>query len=200
MRERPWVFVDVDTQRDFLEPNGALYVTNSAQIVPNLGRLTRLARAGSIPVLATACAHTPSDPELTRFPPHCLIGSPGARRVPATEWPESVVLGPTDRLPPDAPIPPHVTLLKRELDLLSHPEADRLIRAYGKSDPLFVVYGVATDYCIACTVVALLDRGQRVAIVADAIRAIDPTAEPAILAQFLARGASLVATDVICGD
>ena len=36
MLEGPLVFVDIDTQRDFLEPTGALYVAGSTEILPNL--------------------------------------------------------------------------------------------------------------------------------------------------------------------
>jgi nicotinamidase-related amidase len=64
----PQVFVDVDTQVDFLDPAGALFVPGSTEIVPNLARLTRFAREHGIPILASADAHTPDDPELTSFP------------------------------------------------------------------------------------------------------------------------------------
>src|SRR5690606_24687307 len=50
----PLVFVDIDTQRDFLEPNGALAIDGAAAIVPNLARLTQFARERGILVLATA--------------------------------------------------------------------------------------------------------------------------------------------------
>ena len=36
MLEDPLVFVDVDTQRDFMEPSGALYVARATEIVPTL--------------------------------------------------------------------------------------------------------------------------------------------------------------------
>src|SRR5262249_23111851 len=41
MLERPLVFLDIDTQRDFLEPSGALYVAGSRAILVNLEQLTR---------------------------------------------------------------------------------------------------------------------------------------------------------------
>ena len=53
----PLVFVDVDTQRDFLEPTGALYVAGGDEIIPNLARLSEFARRHRVPVLATACSH-----------------------------------------------------------------------------------------------------------------------------------------------
>ncbi len=45
MIEGPLVFVDIDTQRDFLDPAGVLFIPGSEAIVPNLARLT--ARRGS---------------------------------------------------------------------------------------------------------------------------------------------------------
>ncbi|MBX6316059.1 MAG: isochorismatase family protein, partial [Isosphaeraceae bacterium] len=81
MLDGPFVFVDIDTQRDFLEPTGALYVPGSSAILPQLARLTACARDRLIPVLATACAHRLDDPDPEPFPPHCLVGTPGQGRV-----------------------------------------------------------------------------------------------------------------------
>src|SRR5690242_14266786 len=67
MLDGPLVFVDIDTQRDFLEPAGALFVPGSTEILANLARLTRFAQEHAIPILATACAHLPDDPELKTF-------------------------------------------------------------------------------------------------------------------------------------
>ena len=65
-----------------------------------------------------------------------------------------------------ATVPPHLTLLKHRYDLFSHPRADELIALYAASRPLFVVYGVATDYCVSAAVEGFLrqpgrDRGRR---------------------------------------
>jgi nicotinamidase/pyrazinamidase len=196
MLDGPLVFVDVDTQRDFLEPDGALFIAGSAAIRPNLARLTRFARERSIPILATACAHAEGDPEFADFPPHCLIGSTGQGRVEETAWPDGPVFeagGPS----PD-PIPPHLTIHKRQYDVFSNPDADRVFEAYAQGDPTFVVYGVASDYCVKCAVEGLLDRRRKVALVSDAIRAVDPSVEADLLTRFARRGALLTVTDVVC--
>src|SRR5437868_3438543 len=106
MLEGPLVFVDIDTQRDFLEPSGALYVHGSEPILPQLDRLTRFAQTRRIPIVATACNHTPDDPELAQFPPHCMAGTEGQQRVSATAVPDSVVLEPDQRL--EGELPPHL--------------------------------------------------------------------------------------------
>jgi nicotinamidase/pyrazinamidase len=192
------VFVDIDTQRDFLEPTGALFVAGSDEILPNLARLTAFARVHDIPILATACSHHPDDPELNVFPPHCMAGTAGHERVAATACSDSVVLDVDERLSGEIPL--HLTLLKRELDVFSRPDADGLVIRYATGTPTFVVYGVATDYCVRAAVDGLLQRHCQVAIVADAVRAIDASAESAILTDFARRGALLIVTEVVCGD
>jgi nicotinamidase/pyrazinamidase len=196
MLDSPLVFVDVDTQRDFLEPGGRLSIPGVEAIVPNLARLTAFARAHGIPVLATACAHTLDEEDPEPFPPHCLVGTRGQERIEATAWPGGHVLGPEEPLQGDDP-PRHLTLEKRRYDLFTHPDADRVIALHARRSPTFVVYGVATDYCVRAAVLGLLDRGARVAVVTDAIRPVDPSAEPAILAEFTRRGALLTVTDAV---
>lgn len=198
MIDGPLIFVDVDTQRDFLEPDGALAIAGAEAILPNLARLTAFARARGIPILATACAHTLDEEDPEPFPPHCLVGTRGQERVEATACPEGQVLRPDDRLEGDA-LPAHLTLQKRRYDVFTHPQADRVIGLYARGNPTFVVYGVATDYCVRAAVLGLLERGCKVAVVVDAIRPVDPEAEPEILNEFARRGAVLTLTDAVVG-
>jgi nicotinamidase/pyrazinamidase len=196
MLKGPLVFVDVDTQRDFLDPAGALYLAASVEILPNLRRLTDFAAKQNIPVLATACAHRLDDPELKVFPPHCIAHTPGQERVPATACPSSIVLDVDERL--DGELPAHLTILKREVDVFSRSDAVELVTRYNRNFPTWVVYGVATDHCVRAAVDGLMQSCCKVAIVVDAIRAIDVSAEPALLSQLARAGALLTLTEVVC--
>jgi nicotinamidase/pyrazinamidase len=202
----PLVFVDVDTQRDFLEPAGALFVPGSEGILENLARLTDFARRYAIPVLATACAHTADDvEEIAQFGPHCMAGTPGQTRTAATAWPGGLVLGPAGRWEVGVAtgantLPAHLTLEKRAYDVFSHPEADRVVARYNHDRPTFVVYGVATDCCVKVAALGLLRRGCKVAVVVDAVRAIDTDHEAEVLAELTAAGALLTLTDVVCDE
>ena len=195
-----YIFVDVDTQRDFLDPDGALYVPDSSAIRPNLAYLTQYAAARSIPVLATACAHVPDDPELEKFPPHCMIGTRGQTRIAETARLDSQILGPDDVF--DAqPMPPHLTIEKRAYDVFTHPSMNSIVESASRdSAPTFVVYGVATDYCVQCAASGLLARGCRVLLVVDALRAIDSDKEGGVLTDLVARGATLALTAAVCDD
>jgi nicotinamidase/pyrazinamidase len=192
------VFLDIDTQRDFLDPGGALYVPGSVEILPNLRRLTDFAIDHKIPILATACSHHPDDPELTVFPAHCIAHAPGQARVPATARPFSVILDVEERL--SGELPPHLTLHKRELNVFSRADTEELVARYNRDSPTWVVYGVATDYCVREAVDELMQRHFKVAIVVDAIHAIDASAEASLLSKFARGGALMTLTEVVCGN
>jgi nicotinamidase/pyrazinamidase len=200
MLDAPLLFIDIDTQRDFLEPDGSLYVPGSLAIHPNLARLTHHARTSRVPVIASACAHSLDEVDPEPFPPHCLIGSPGQERIDATRWEGSRVLHLGETLPDDEPTPAHLTLWKTRYDLFSRPDAARLFERYASAHatkPTFVVYGVATDYCVRCAVEGLRERGHNVAVVVDAIRPIDPDAEADLLTAWAKSGVLLITTDTV---
>jgi len=81
-------FLNIDTQKDFMEPNGRLYVTNAEKIRRNLGKLTKLARKKGIKIINTADMHASEDAEISEnpdyihtFPAHCIQGTEGAEFI-----------------------------------------------------------------------------------------------------------------------
>ena len=56
MLDGPLVFVDIDTQRDFLEPSGGLFIPGSEPILAQLGRLTDFAPAWRLDPGLGVCA------------------------------------------------------------------------------------------------------------------------------------------------
>jgi nicotinamidase/pyrazinamidase len=195
--DRPLVFVDIDTQRDFLEPGRPLFIAGSETILPNLARLTSFARERQIPVIATACAHTPESPELAVFPPHCLVGTVGQERVEATAWPGGRTLRLGETLESSEDLPAHLTLEKDAYDVFSRPDAIRIFDHYAKGRPTFVVYGVASDFCVRCAVEGLVARGYPTVLVVDAIRPVVPEDEPELLTRFAQAGVELMLTEAV---
>ena len=86
------VLWDVDTQVDFVLPDGKLAVPGAAAAVPAMARLVGWARDNGVVHVASADDHELTDPEISAapdfgntYPPHCLRGTRGAQSVPATE-------------------------------------------------------------------------------------------------------------------
>jgi len=189
------VFFDIDTQIDFLFPAGALYVPGAECLLPTLAKLNRYAAEHSIPVVSTMDAHTEDDPEFKDWPPHCIAGEQGQRK-PAELLLERRVVVPAD--PADVRIDgaQQIIVEKRKLDLFSNPNLPRLLEELGADS--YVVYGVVTEYCVACALMGLQATGKPVTLVTDAIRSINEEAAARVLAEFTSAGGRLLtAAEVI---
>ena len=85
MVSRDYILWEVDTQMDFMMPGGHLYVPGAEKLLPNIRRLTDLARENRVFLVSHGCFHVPNDPEFKIFPPHCVKGTSGAEFVPEAQ-------------------------------------------------------------------------------------------------------------------
>jgi len=191
------VFLDVDTQVDFMLPNGKLYVPRAEEIIPNLAELMSWARARGIPVISSADAHAPDDPEFSLWPPHCVVGTPGQRRIPETLCPDAMVV---ENRPGAFRSPREwvgqIIVEKSRYDLTTNVNFDAILAFLGR--PCFVAFGVATEYCVLSAVLALRKRNLLVALVLDAIKPISEGGEKKAIEEMVAAGARLVTTEEVC--
>jgi len=200
------LFWDVDTQHDFMDEDGRLSVPGAQAIVPNLAALTQFAARNGIPIVASADAHAPDDPEFEEFGPHCLVGTPGQRKIEATVLPGAEVAAP-ERLAEQcvrlaAGILPQLVVEKQALDVFTVPAAEQLLDAL---QPRKVyAYGVTTEYCVLQAVLGLIIRGCEVVVIADAVKAIEEAAGRDALDQMGRAGAEMTETGALlaelCGD
>ncbi len=119
------------------------------------------------------------------------MGSWGEERIEETRPKATLVVAADVSFVKPKVRPAHITLQKRQYDLFSHPAAEAVIAYLGAQSRTFVVYGVATDYCVRAAVLGLRSRNVTVKVVVDAIRAVNHEAEPGQIADFLRAGATL---------
>lgn len=202
------VFWDVDTQVDFMLPDGKLYVTGAETIAENLRRLTDFAHASGIRIVASSDNHDPDDAELSdtpdfkdTFPPHCLRGTPGQARIPQTALGNPLLIEPEEKASalPDL-LQNHagdILFHKHWFDVFTNPHVSPVVEALSITD--VVLYGVALDVCVACAVEGLLQRhpGLALTIVEDAVRGIDEDGRDALLGGWQARGVTITNTESV---
>ena len=201
------LFWDVDTQVDFILPDGKLYVTGAKQIRANLALLTTHARqAGRI--VASVDYHAETDPEISdnpdfidTFPPHCLIDTPGQLKIEETTPADPLWID-TDLIPVETlreRLSEHrgeIIIRKKRFDVFSNPNVDAVLSELNPSE--IVLYGVALDVCNRFAVEGLLERNVApISLVLDATRAIDPNRGEALVETWRDRGVRVVSTSDI---
>jgi len=187
------VFVDVDTQLDFLYPTGAFYVRGAERIVDNLARLNQYAGAQGIPLISTTDAHRENDEEFHKYPPHCILGCLGQHKPASTLLSEQSVI-PYDERPAVLPIAKQIVVQKRVLDVFRNPNLPKLLEQLGAER--YVVYGVVTEICVQFAVDGLLKMGAKVAIVQDAVKELGANS---VFADAQAKGATLTSVAEVLG-
>ena len=189
------VFVDVDTQIDFIFPAGALYVPGAETALPNIATLNRFAGSHGIPLISDTDAHTENDPEFRNWPPHCVVGTVGQLKPQSTLLENRAVL--PNRRVSEIPSAPQIVLEKDSLDMFTNPNIDTLLASLGAER--FVVYGVVTEICVKCAAFGLLKRGGglRIELVTDAVRGLKQQDSDEMLREFQSLGGVLTTTSAV---
>lgn len=175
------IFWNVDTQFDFMDPTGKLYVPQAENIKPLLASITKFAQNHSIKVINTADHHHPNSGELsnkpdfiTTFPPHCMANSKGAEYIMETMppkprgevlWDTLYTLEQLEEIAQNS----NIIIRKDAFDVfLGNPNTDPLLQILKPRK--IVVYGVTTNVCVHHAVMGLAQRGIQVLVIEDAIK------------------------------
>lgn len=164
------VFVDVDTQLDFVSPAGALYVPGAEKRIPTIRALNLHAPQ----LISTVDAHPEDDIEFRSWPPHCVKGTLGQRK------PDALMRGDANQ----------TVFEKTTTDAFLHPRFPELLKELGADR--YVVYGVVTEICVRFAAMGLLATGKQVDVVADAIECLNPAGAESFFRELRNAGGRLV--------
>jgi nicotinamidase/pyrazinamidase len=164
-------FFDIDTQNDFVLPDGALYGAGAERVIPKVAALNRYAGEHGIALISTMCAHHKDSKEFQVWRPHCIVGTAGQQKPVAT------LLADREK---------QIIIEKDDLDMFSNPTVLPLLDKLGIDDCF--VYGVFTEYCVKCAVMGLLKTGRKVSLVTEATAHLSQAEGDKVLSDFLAAG------------
>ena len=198
---KPYVFVDIDTQIDFIHDLGNLAVPGADDLRDNLKALTDFALVNKIKIIASMDAHPPDDSEFEIFPPHCVVGTEGQQKIEETTVENnSVITNEAEAVDlVDSVLDfDQILLEKQAFDVFTNRHAEAVIDSLQAEE--YVVYGVATDYCVRAAVLGLLERGCRVTVVEDAIAPVEKQTGEESLKLMRGEGAVFKSTVDIIGS
>jgi len=192
---------DVDTQVDFMLPHGKLYVPGAEATAPAMKRVVDAARAAGLVHVASADDHELTDDEIseqpdfqTTYPPHCLRGTRGARKIAETEQDDPVPIT-LEPLPERYLEGREFLLLKKSFDVFTNPTTERLLERLDPDE--IVVFGVATDVCDDAAIRGFLERGRKVRFVEDAARGLDESRVEACAAAWREQGVEFTTVEQV---
>lgn len=150
------VLLVVDMLNDFILPDGRLSFPQGRDVVAPIVSLRTAFRAAEAAVVYDNDAHPEDSAEFAVWPPHCIMGTPGARVV------DALTPGPGD-----------IVFHKDALSLFEHSRAEVLLRALVTPGGRLYVAGVATEYCVREAVLHARELGFDVVVIGDAIAGVE---------------------------
>lgn len=153
----------VDLQNDFL-PGGTLAVRHGDEVIAPLNRYLKTFADAALPIYATRDWHPPNHCSFKAFggpwPPHCIVGTPGAAFAVQLELP------PTTQIISKAMAP--------QKDAYSgFSGTDLRKRLVSGGVRRVFIGGLATDYCVLNTVLDARKAGFEVIVIENAVRAVE---------------------------
>lgn len=181
MKKNKSLFWNVDTQFDFMYPEGKLYVTNAENIIPNLDKITNLAFNNNIQVINSLDYHFDNSKELsnkpnyiTTFPPHCMANTPGSEHISQTKCRTKAYILDWDKQYSDLELKTasnfqNIIIRKDAFDVFEGNKNTEKLISLIKPDIIFI-YGVTTNVCVDKAVEGLAQRGYNICVITDTIK------------------------------
>ena len=200
--EKRTLFWDLDTQYDFLMPDGKLYMEGADQIIPVVSDVRAMALDHGCLILASQDWHSLENPEISEtpdyretFPPHCMAGTPGAARVGYLGHLPIDYVGFEPRNPGELEELVqakqfHVVVRKEAISIFSNPNTANLIELTAPGR--IIVFGVALDVCVADALRGLARfAGIELLLVRDATKGLGIVPDKQILDELQSLGVEI---------
>lgn len=204
------IFFNVDTQKDFMNPNGALYIKDAELIKPQLKILTEYAATHNIKVVNTADYHTDKSVEIsetpdyiTTFPEHCMVATEGNEFIDETYPPKEFndkyyFVQYTDSKIAEGNLngARNIIIYKDAFDVFIGNKLTETVLNILQPKKI-IIYGCATDICVNFAILGLLKRNYEVYAVIDAMKGLPNTKCEDVFIDWINKGAILLTTKQI---
>jgi nicotinamidase/pyrazinamidase len=201
--KRQTIFWDVDTQFDFMQPTGKLYVPGAETIIDKVSEVRKFALDNGCSMIADIDWHSSDNEEISQSPdfkntfqPHCMAGEPGSERVGylgnvPIEYVE------IDKMSDDSlkklvdKDQFHIVIKKESIDAFDNPNTDRLLKLI--KPKAVTVFGVALDFCVYYVLRGLTKhQGIKPILLSDVTKGLNSRPETEILNELRQIGVEII--------
>ena len=181
MNTEKTIFYDLNTQRDFIPPDGKFPIAGADRVVPMWKAITDLAHEEKIRIVCCVDCHLPGDPQLKswggQYPDHCMAGTPGQQKIAETAPLNPLMLEHKKYTPEEIQKildhPGEIVFKRQEFEhLAGNPHVSAILRLVLRPYTDIVFYGVYTEACVDREISTLVGIGPKLHIVTDAVAVI----------------------------
>lgn len=204
--KRDTLFFDVDTQYDFISPQGKLHVPGAESVLDNISAVRCLALERGYSILASMDYHSADNAEIfsepdfkTTFPPHCMADQSGAERigylgdVPIDYiGPEKADVKSLERLINKEQF--HIAVRKETTDPF---QSSNIFELFAMMQPQkAIVFGIALDVCVYNVVKDMNKNSDTsVYVVKDAVKGLDVIPAEQVYEEFEKMSVQVISLD-----
>jgi nicotinamidase/pyrazinamidase len=202
--KRQTIFWDVDTQFDFMQPQGKLYVPGAETIIDKVSAVRKLAFDNGYSMIADIDWHSLDNEEISQspdfkqtFPPHCMAGEPGSERVGylgnvPIEYVEIDKMSDYSLKKLVDKDQFHIVIRKESIDAFDNPNTDRLLKLI--KPKAVAVFGVALDFCVYYVLRGLVKHeGIKPILLRDIVKGLNSRLEEEIFTELRQMGVVMTA-------
>ncbi len=187
------VVVDLNTQHDYCDSDGAHPVRNIEELIPALRHMIAWAKRNRTPVISSLESHRAFETQDSSRFVCCLDGTEGQRKIDFTVFRLCVRVEADNTL--SCPLDlfkrhQQIIFRKRGDDLLGNPKADRFFTQLPAKE--YVLFGVGIEGPIKALALGLLARRKRVSVVIDACGYWNQGVADLSSRQMAAKGAQII--------
>jgi nicotinamidase-related amidase len=194
----PCLFIDVDTQNDFFDPNGGMPIKGASEIRDNLKKLTKNAQKKGIKILSSLERQKDGSLKQKKVHPYGMRGTNGYKKISETLIRNRITLETSGKMPNYAAILKkydQIIFEKYNFDLFTGNHILQLLRKSKIKN--CIVYGVAIDYGLEKAALWLIKNGFKVWIPVDAVKPINEDNREPVMKELRSKGAEMWNTDFI---
>jgi nicotinamidase/pyrazinamidase len=177
------IFYDLNTQRDFIPPDGKFPIPGADKTATVWKAITQLARDNQVRIVCSVDCHVPGDPQLKSwggpYPDHCMAGTPGQQKIAETAPLNPVMLEDREYTPDEIKKvldhPGEIVFRRQQFEKLAgNPHVSAILRLVLRPYHDIVMYGVYTESCVDREISTLVGIGPKLHLVRDAVAVIGP--------------------------
>jgi nicotinamidase/pyrazinamidase len=197
--KRQTIFWDVDTQFDFMQPQGKLYVPGAESIIDKVSEVRKFALENGYSMIADIDWHSTDNEEISdapdfkqTFPPHCMAGSPGSERVGSLgnvpiEYIEIDKMSNESLKKLVDKKQFHIVIKKESINAFDNPNTNRLLKLI--KPKAVTVFGVALDFCVYYVLRELAKHKDiKLVLLSDIVKGLNSRPDEEILNEFRQMG------------